>query len=62
MSTDKNRGIPSPISDSKNGTIYLRRAFLGKGAFRKCFKLIETTTNNKYAGKIGFVEGHTEKI
>ncbi|KAJ9581341.1 hypothetical protein L9F63_023479 [Diploptera punctata] len=43
--------IPNIISDNKHST-YTKSAFLGKGAFGKCFQLIDNTTGKSYAGKI----------
>jgi polo-like kinase 1 len=52
--TDKVQGkseFPSIIKDSANNVQYKRNAFLGKGAFGKCYQITDTMNGNVYAGK-----------
>ncbi|GFG30472.1 hypothetical protein Cfor_12781 [Coptotermes formosanus] len=48
---EKGSEFPSIILDSTHNIQYKRNAFLGKGAFGKCFQITDTMNGNVYAGK-----------
>ncbi|XP_045470842.1 serine/threonine-protein kinase polo [Harmonia axyridis] len=44
--------IPEIMYDANTKTIYKKREFFGKGGFANCYEIVNSTTNQTYAGKI----------